>query len=356
MNLPAPAGGPGSARRAQAPSPKAPTDRERIVNRVVVALLDGRRPRGFVYDINTNDPEFHLYSSEDPSDAKSELIDIRRCKAIYFVKSLTGNPNYRENKTELPELRRWGRPFEVVFGDGERIVGTVEIYHEERMGFYLLPPDPKSNNLRIFVIAATVQSITPLDKKTGDGSDGNWEIPVPGRYPADKRNEVVLRLLKGMDVDELSLDVYLPVPVLHFWKRVFVNAGREALEEEALDFMRKQEDPAWVPAKKVDRTPVDKRLEVVMRLFAKEDQAAVSQVFLVPFKLLLEWRERFLEAGKAAIRRQAGDEGSEPPEKVDARYDALLAANSTAEFERDALLNSLSDIFAKEPGKAHGAT
>ena len=52
----------------------------------------------------------------------------------------------------------------------------------------------------------------------------------------------------------------------------------------------------------------------------------------------------------AAIRAQAADEGSEAPEAVQARYEALLTYVDPAERDRDALLDSLSDLFSKDGG------
>jgi hypothetical protein len=315
---------------------------------VVVAFLDRTRARGFVYDVNMRRGQFHLYASDDPGETRGRLIHLKDCKGVFFVRSLTGNPNYRENKTDLPERRRWGRPFEVVFHDGERMVGTVEIFHDDDLGFYLIPPDPRSNNLRIFVIKANTRLVINLDKQTGEGTQGVWEIPDPALYPAAKRTEVVLRLLRDPDVEKLSLEVYLPVPVLEFWKRTFLDAAREALTDESLDAARIREDPDR-PPEKPDRTPPDKRLEIIVRLSAKEDQAVLSQVFLVPFRLLLEWRDRAIDAGKEALRRLAGDEAGLSPEALQARYEALLVVVSREDRERTEFLDSLSGAFDDPP-------
>jgi hypothetical protein len=331
------------------PPPPPVTDRERLINRVVVAFLDGTRTRGFVYDVNMRRGDFHLYASDDPGETRGTLVHLKDCKGVFFVRSLTGNPNYRENKTDLPERRRWGRPFDVVFHDGEHMVGTVEIFHEEDLGFYLIPPDPKSNNLRIFVIKANTRSVKSLEERTGDGTEGVWEVPDPATYAAAKRSEVVLRLLRDPDIEKLSLEVYLPVPVLEYWKKYFLDAAREALTDESLAAARKREDPDR-PPDKPDRTPPDKRLEIVIRLSAKEDQAVLSQVFLVPFKLLLEWRERALDAGKEALRRLSGDEANLAPEVLRARYEALLVVVDREDKEREDFLDSLADVF-NEPKK-----
>ncbi len=341
-------GPPGGARPSAPPPPPPIKDRDRLVNRVVVALLDRRRARGYVYDVSMQRGDFHLYASDDPAETRGELIHLADCKAVFFVKSLTGNPNYRENKTELTERRRWGRPFEVVFHDGERMVGNVEIFHEENVGFYIIPPDPRSNNLRIYVVKANARSVRPLDERTGPGADGTWEVPDPATYPSDKRNELVTRLLRNPDAEKLSLEVYLPAPVIEYWRKVFLDAARAALTDEAIEEARRMEDPDR-PPEKPDRTTPDKRLDVVVRLFGNENQAVVSQVFLVPFRLLAEWRERALDAGKAALRKLSGDESALAKETVQARYEALLLARDTEAEEKKDFLDSLSESMKDPP-------
>jgi hypothetical protein len=320
-----------------------------MVNRVVVAFMDGRRARGFVYDISQGHDEFHLFPTEDLSEMSGELVKLPECKAIYFVKSLTGNPHYHENKTELPRQKRWGRPFEVTFHDGERIVGTVEIFHPDRRGFYLIPPDPRSNNLRIFVVKSNALQVRPLDQSTGEASDPFWSAPDPARYPVEKRVEVVLRLLQGTHVNDLSMEAFLPVAVLLFWKETFLKAARAALADEALERARGPGDPEAPPVKP-DKVPPAKRIEIVLRLIAREDQAVVSQVFLVPFRTLMEWHDVFVDAGKMAIRAQTADEAGQDPDAVREKYEGLLSPFSAREREREELLDELSSVLDDLPG------
>ena len=316
---------------------------------MVVALLDGRRTRGFVYDVSTERGDFHLYASDDPGETKAELIKIADCKGIYFVKSLTGNPNYRENKTDLPERRRWGRAIDVVFHDGEHIVGTTEIYYPGRVGFYLVPPDPRSNNLRIYVVAANVRSVKVLDQSTGEGTEGVWEAPDPATFPSHKRNEVVMRLLKGQDVDKLSTEVFLPVPILEFWKARFMGGALAALTDEALS-RPVPGDEGGRPGYSRDRTPPGKRLDLILRLLGKEDGAVVSQVFLVPLHALADWRDRAMDAGKAALRALSEEESGHAPEVIQARYEALLIALAPRSATDD-FLDSLTASLALPSAK-----
>ena len=55
-----------------------------------------------------------------------------------------------------------GRHVEVRFRDGEVMVGTVDGMATDDPGFFLVPADPESNNLRVCVIAAATRAVYPL--------------------------------------------------------------------------------------------------------------------------------------------------------------------------------------------------
>ncbi len=77
-------------------------------------------------------------------------VEIEDLKAVFFVHDFVGNPEYQETSgTEPP---KHGRRIEVVFRDGERLHGRTDAYNPKKMGFFMFPADPKSNNIRIFVV------------------------------------------------------------------------------------------------------------------------------------------------------------------------------------------------------------
>ena len=55
--------------------------------------------------------------------------------------------------------QRHGRRIEILFKDGEKLVGTSEAYNPEKAGFFLFPADPKSNNVRIFIVNKNVHKV-----------------------------------------------------------------------------------------------------------------------------------------------------------------------------------------------------
>jgi hypothetical protein len=51
---------------------------------------------------------------------------------------------------------------EIVFKDGEKLVGSTLGYEPNRPGFFIHPADDKSNNIRVFVVQAFVDKVRNL--------------------------------------------------------------------------------------------------------------------------------------------------------------------------------------------------
>ena len=126
-------------------------------NRVVGHFLDGRLVKGLSFDFSPVKPVCRIHTQTD-STVPVRLADL---KALFLVKDLKGNPEYREGKTLEPnDPRRIGtRSLEVQFRDGETMVGLSPAYSADRPFFFLLPADPKSNNTRVLVNRAAVVSV-----------------------------------------------------------------------------------------------------------------------------------------------------------------------------------------------------
>ena len=70
-------------------------------------------------------------------------------------------------------------------------------------------------------------------RATGEGSTNGWQKPE--RFSAQKKTEVVLRLLRGEALDLLSRELGIPAARLATWREAFLNAGQEALKKQPLD-------------------------------------------------------------------------------------------------------------------------
>lgn len=130
--------------------------------KVVVHYADGRVVKGFTNNFSPNRPVFHLHPAvADPADKGTE-VRVGDIKAVFFVKDFQGDPAYNEKKTFVEGQSPAGRKVEVTFKDGEVLVGATLGYDASRPGFFIVTPDPKSNNLRVFVVTASMKGLRYL--------------------------------------------------------------------------------------------------------------------------------------------------------------------------------------------------
>lgn len=126
--------------------------------KVVVRYSDGRVVKGVTQDFFPNKDRFHLRSDTTTAEEPAEVL-IRDLKAVFFVKDFEGNPGYEERKEYINGDKPQGRKVEVIFVDGEKLVGSTLGYDPNRIGFFLFPVDPESNNIRLFAVTAAVQTV-----------------------------------------------------------------------------------------------------------------------------------------------------------------------------------------------------
>lgn len=120
------------------------------LTKVVVAFLDKRRQRGYTYDFSPMRDYLNLLPADNPLQGGGTRINLKDAKALFFVKDFVGNPKAQDSPNV--DTGAHGRKIEVSFSDGEKLVGKTEGYNPQKLGFFMFPADPKSNNLRVFVI------------------------------------------------------------------------------------------------------------------------------------------------------------------------------------------------------------
>ncbi len=134
-----------------------PPDKPDIRNKAVVAFLDGRRLKGYIYNFSTQKDRFRIFPEQDHFQREGTEVQLKDLKAVFFAKDFVGNPDYQESQTL--EASPQGRKAEVTFNDGEKLVGTTDAYNPQKTGFFIFPVDPRSNNLRVFVITRNARQI-----------------------------------------------------------------------------------------------------------------------------------------------------------------------------------------------------
>src|SRR6266702_6316200 len=127
------------------------------MNRAVVAFLDGRRLKGYLFNFSALKESFRLFRDGPAGQQSGSDVLMKDLKAIFFVKDFAGNPDYR--KAPGVDAPKRGRKVAVTFQDGEELSGTTEGYNPQKLGFFVFPYDEDGNNLRVFVVNSNVRQV-----------------------------------------------------------------------------------------------------------------------------------------------------------------------------------------------------
>jgi len=147
-------------------------------NRVVAHFLDGRVIKGTTSNFFPNRPTFHLLAVGAGQDTE---VQCRQLKAVFFVKDLAGDENRKDIRgfVEGPAETSKGKKIALSFKDGEFLFGYSLSYSPERVGFFLFPADPGSNNMRVYVMIFAVSDI-----QVGPAAEQLAKRFLPGRDAA----------------------------------------------------------------------------------------------------------------------------------------------------------------------------
>jgi len=131
------------------------------LQKVVARYRDGKIIKGFTRNFFANKDLFHVSPPDNPY-GEGKIIWMRELKAVFFVRDFNGKPEYRERRKYKAEDSPFGRRVEITFSDGEVQVGVTMGYSLERVGFFITPADPGSNNRKIFAVSTAVESVRRL--------------------------------------------------------------------------------------------------------------------------------------------------------------------------------------------------
>lgn len=127
---------------------------------IVARYIDGTVLKGVSLDVDPKKPVCHL-KTDSGGTVEVALADV---KALFFVKSAVGHPEYHEQKEVTPgDIRLHGaRRVRAVFADNEEIVGLMNRFPPATPYFFMLPIDPASNNIRMLVNRAALKDISEI--------------------------------------------------------------------------------------------------------------------------------------------------------------------------------------------------
>ncbi|GJM43825.1 MAG: hypothetical protein DHS20C21_06670 [Gemmatimonadota bacterium] len=122
--------------------------------RVVARFCDGQIVRGHTSDFR---PGRATFAVTPPNEASVRVL-VDELKALFFVKSLDGNPRHIHDNgfSEEPKV---GRRVWVTFQDGEQLAGRAPSVNPENEGFFLFPNDWESNLERAWIVLRSTKSV-----------------------------------------------------------------------------------------------------------------------------------------------------------------------------------------------------
>jgi hypothetical protein len=136
---------------------------------VAARLNNGKVEKGYVRDFRSDAEAIVLYH---PETGLNQTIPMEELKAVFFIRSFTGDRNYREKKA-FGIRPGSGRKIFLKFRDKETMIGFVQeplpwrkgfsLFREDGTtdkGFFLEPVDDESNNVKVFVVGSAIEDVT----------------------------------------------------------------------------------------------------------------------------------------------------------------------------------------------------
>jgi hypothetical protein len=125
--------------------------------KIVVHMNDGAIHKGVTHDFEPKKPTFHLLPAE--GGGVPLKVSVEGMKALFWVKDYVGNREFVARRDFDPARTAEGRRAVLTFLDGETIWGTVTEDDPSSSGFYFTPADDRDNNIRIFIVRASLKEL-----------------------------------------------------------------------------------------------------------------------------------------------------------------------------------------------------
>ena len=143
------------SRRTRFPDPR----KDGELNKVVARMADGSLIKGTTADFVAHKDTFHIQEASAPVGSKPLEIHMKDLKGLFFVKDYTGDKQRAKRNEFDPKAPSAGRRIQVVFKDGEILLGTTTGYQPGRPGFFVVPADSASNMERCYVVTAATKEV-----------------------------------------------------------------------------------------------------------------------------------------------------------------------------------------------------
>jgi hypothetical protein len=122
---------------------------------VVARLRDGTKIKGRTTDFHSENDYFTVFTEPGSIPVRLAVEDM---KAIFFVRSLDGNPSHADSR-EFPAVTGVRRRAWIEFKDGERMAGWPVGPSLGKRGFYIVPADSDSNVEKAWVVRRAVREV-----------------------------------------------------------------------------------------------------------------------------------------------------------------------------------------------------
>jgi hypothetical protein len=145
------------------------------MEKAVTRLINGKLLKGYIREFSPDQDEVSI---EEAVTGNLSPVKIKDVKAVFFVKSFEGDHEYKERKSYGIAKIKGQRVF-VRFRDGEGLVGFLEgdvpwqrgfflsKQNSDLKGFFLLPVDEDTNNIKVFVVSSSVEAVTVVPSQAG---------------------------------------------------------------------------------------------------------------------------------------------------------------------------------------------
>jgi hypothetical protein len=146
-------------------------DSSRPGEQAVLHLRAGKLQKGLLIGFTPTANTVRLQLESEPAKAPIE-VKVSDLKAIYYVRTLSGNKQYKK-KRYFGSIETKGKRIMVRFKDSEILCGFIEgdlpwkdgfltLSDPDLKGFFIYPADPEGNNTKVFVVTTAVEDVRRL--------------------------------------------------------------------------------------------------------------------------------------------------------------------------------------------------